>query len=145
MTNSPSDIMTPKEESLTVLQYLNETCGKRFRPLDSTIKYIKARLIEGYKIEDLKKVIDYKKRDPWFIQNPRFLNPETLFYPGKFMRYLDQCENQMDFAGGSDDTISIEERVSRKIGKRLQECSQEERERWLSEFRRMKDGEKSEP
>jgi uncharacterized phage protein (TIGR02220 family) len=129
------------DECRAVLDHLNTSCNKRFRPLESTMRYIRARLAEGYTVEDCKKVIDYKRGDPWFVQNPRFLNPETLFFPGKFMKYLDQAESDMEYQ--SQGETSIEERVTARIGMRLFDCKGEDRERWLREFRRMKDGERS--
>lgn len=73
-------------ESGEVLSYLNEKTGKKYR----TTKHIEARLKTGATIEDCKHVIDIKIKDPYFIANPKYLNPETLFRPSNFDRYLNE-------------------------------------------------------
>lgn len=78
------NIISP--EAGEVLSYLNQKTGKQYR----NIKHIEARFNEGRTIEDCKRVIDTKIIDPYFIANPKYLNPETLFRPGNFDRYLNE-------------------------------------------------------
>lgn len=73
--------------ALEVLSYLNEKTGTRFR----NAKHIEARLNDGATIEDCRRVIDTKIKDPYFTTNPKYLNPETLFRPSNFDRYLNEA------------------------------------------------------
>ena len=74
-----------------VVDYLNQRTGRCFRPTTkATAKHISARIAEGYRIEDFKRVIDVKsaqwESDP---NMSRYLRPETLFGP-KFESYLNE-------------------------------------------------------
>lgn len=75
------------ENALEVLSYLNEKTGRRYR----IIKHIEARLKDGATVEECRNVIDIKTTDPHFIQNPKYLNPETLFRPSNFDRYKNEA------------------------------------------------------
>lgn len=75
------------QNALKVLSYLNEKTGKRYR----VTKYIIARLKDGATVEECQSVIDTKIIDPYFIQNPKYLNPETLFRPSNFDRYKNEA------------------------------------------------------
>jgi len=82
--NEKNIIISPDAEE--VLSYLNQKTGKAFR----NTKHIEARLKDGALVEDCKRVIDAKIRDPYFIEHPKFLNPETLFRPSNFDRYFNE-------------------------------------------------------
>ena len=74
-----------------VMDYLNKTCGTRFRlSSKTTVSLIDARLKEGYTLDDFIKVIDNKCRD-WRDRSEmaRYLRPQTLF-GSKFEAYLNQ-------------------------------------------------------
>jgi len=75
-----------------IINYLNNKTSKNYRY--NTGKYkslIHARCEEGYKIEDFEKVIDVKC-EQWLNDKEmnRYLNPETLFRPSNFDRYLNE-------------------------------------------------------
>lgn len=76
----------PTEE---VVNHLNQRAGTRYKPTTATTrKLVKARLKEGFTVEDMKLVIDKKCAD--WLNNPemvKFLRPETLF-GNKFEGYL---------------------------------------------------------
>jgi len=74
------------QNALKVLSYLNEKTGKHYR----VTKNIIARLKDGATVEECQNVIDIKIADPYFIQNPKYLNPETLFRPSNFDRYKNE-------------------------------------------------------
>ena len=77
-------------QSKEVLEYLNEKAGKRYKAVDRNLRHIKARLREGFTVDDCKSVID-KKCAEW-AKNERmnqYLRCETLF-GGKFESYLNQ-------------------------------------------------------
>lgn len=72
-----------------IIDYLNQKAGTRYRPAtSSTRKHIKARLDEGFTVEDFKTVID-KKCSEWLNNSKmeQYLRPETLFGT-KFEGYL---------------------------------------------------------
>jgi uncharacterized phage protein (TIGR02220 family) len=82
-----------------VLSYLNLKTGRKYR----SFKEIVPRLNEGHSVEDFKKIIDVKLLDPYFIENPHYLNPETLFRKSHFDKYLNQ--RPADFNGNGKSTF----------------------------------------
>lgn len=85
----------PKGESLSlcadIIDYLNQQTGRSFKTNNqATVKLIKARIKEGYTLEDFKSVIDKKTR-AW-LKDPKmndYLRPQTLFGT-KFEGYLNE-------------------------------------------------------
>lgn len=74
-----------------VVDYLNNSAGTNYRASSKkTRELIKARINEGYTLEDFKVVIEKKTRD-WINDNKMkgYLRPETLFGT-KFEGYLNQ-------------------------------------------------------
>lgn len=74
---------------LHIIDYLNSKCGTSFRPqTKKTQQLVKARMAEGYTVDDFEMVIDRKsgewKNDPKMCN---YLRPETLFGT-KFESYL---------------------------------------------------------
>ncbi len=70
-----------KQDIDEIIAFLNETTGKSFKPSTSrTQKDIRARLNEGFTVEDFKAVIKVKS-DEWKgdIKMDRYLRPLTLF------------------------------------------------------------------
>lgn len=81
--NNIAEINSTAED---VLIYLNEKAGTRFRPVESNLKFIKARL-KDYSIERLKAVIDLKVKEWRGTKMQPYLRPETLFNATKFEAY----------------------------------------------------------
>jgi predicted phage replisome organizer/uncharacterized phage protein (TIGR02220 family) len=74
-----------------IIDYLNIKANKRFTyKNDSYNKHIFARLKDGFTYQDFQKVIDIKIKDEYFMQNPKYLNPDTLFRPSNFEKYLNE-------------------------------------------------------
>lgn len=78
-----------KENAIRIISYLNKKTGKNFKETtDKTLRLIKARFNENFKLEDFKLVIDNQtakwKSDPKMVD---YLRPETLFGT-KFESYL---------------------------------------------------------
>jgi uncharacterized phage protein (TIGR02220 family) len=74
-----------------IIGYLNEKSGKNFRPNSQhAVATIKARLKEGFTVDDFKRVID-EKCPEWKISAKycKYLRPETLF-GNKFDSYLNE-------------------------------------------------------
>ena len=102
-TEITSELTTPKEYkenkeykednilsiSKMVVDYLNKKTGKAYRYSDTTLKHIKARLNEGFTLDDCKKVIDTKCAQWLHNDMNKFLRTETLF-GSKFETYLNE-------------------------------------------------------
>ena len=73
-----------------IIEYLNIKTNKNYKwQSKDTQKHIKARLNEGYTIDDFKKVIDIKSNN-WLDTNmEEYLRPSTLF-GSKFESYLNE-------------------------------------------------------
>lgn len=90
-----------KLEIKEIIDYLNKVLNKNYRyNTSTTIKHITARLKENYKIEDFKKVIDYKSKEWGNSDFAKYLTPDTLFGT-KFEKYLQQANSSSD--GGASD------------------------------------------
>lgn len=76
-----------------VIQTLNKMTGKKYQNTQANRKHILARLNEGYKLKDFIQVIRTKKQDPYFINNPKYMRPETLFGT-KFDTYLNESPEE---------------------------------------------------
>lgn len=75
------------------IDYLNQKAGTKYKSSSkNTTKHIKARLNDGYTLEDFKSVID-KKCSEWLNTDmEKYLCPDTLF-GSKFEKYLNQKIN----------------------------------------------------
>src|SRR5690625_5960316 len=79
------------EYIVEIVSYLNDVTGKNYRHTTrKTQTLIKARLNEGFAVDDFKKVIDTKYAE-WKNDSKmkKFIRPETLFGT-KFESYLNQ-------------------------------------------------------
>lgn len=77
-----------------IIFYLNKKTGKHYKvKTPKTVRLIRARLKEGFTVEDFKAVIE-KKCDDWLGNEKmeRYLRPETLFGT-KFEGYLNETPN----------------------------------------------------
>ena len=91
------DKESDKEERIytPVITYLNEKAGTKYKPTSNkTQEKIRARVSEGFTLEDFKTVIDKKCAD-WLndAKMCKFLRPETLFGP-KFEGYLNEINGK---------------------------------------------------
>lgn len=91
-TNIQKDINNKNIYSEAV-EYLNEKAGTKYKSSSkNTTKHIKARINDGYTLEDFKTVID-KKCSEWLNTDmEKYLCPDTLF-GSKFEKYLNQKIN----------------------------------------------------
>ena len=100
-TTSRNSTRTPYKE---IIDYLNERTGRNYKhTAKANQRVIKARMNEGYTLEDFKTVID-KKYDEWNndTKMKKFLRPETLFSTN-FDRYLnEETESNKNAWAGSD-------------------------------------------
>ena len=62
--------------------------GSSYKHIDSTRKFIIARLKEGFTVQDCKDVIDKKCVEWMNTDMEKFIRPSTLFNADKFQNYL---------------------------------------------------------
>ena len=76
-----------------IVDYLNQKTQSNFKPkTEETRKSIRARLKEGYTVDDFKRVIDSKSSDWSDSERMReYLRPSTLFRPANFEAYLNEA------------------------------------------------------
>ena len=80
-----SPTMCPFKE---IIEYLNQRTGKKYKDsTKATQRHIKARIKEGFSLEDFKRVIDWKASEWTGTDMEKYLRPETLFGT-KFEGYL---------------------------------------------------------
>lgn len=73
-----------------VVTHLNLSAGTKYRPqTDSTKRLIKARMNDGYTLDDFCAVIDKKTKEWKDTEQEKYLRPQTLFGT-KFESYLNQ-------------------------------------------------------
>lgn len=91
-TNIQKDINNKNIYS-EAIDYLNQKAGTKYKSSSkNTTKHIKARINDGYTLEDFKTVID-KKCSEWLNTDmEKYLCPDTLF-GSKFEKYLNQKIN----------------------------------------------------
>ncbi|MCB2830639.1 conserved phage C-terminal domain-containing protein [Streptococcus dysgalactiae] len=74
------------------IAYLNQKMNSNYKFVDSNINLVKARLKNGYSLDDFKVVVD-KKCGEWGNSDmAKYLRPSTLFNASKFESYLNQPE-----------------------------------------------------
>lgn len=78
--------------SIIILDYLNKKAGTHYKPVESNLKFINARL-KDYSIENLKTVINKKVVEWKGTSMQKYLRPETLFNAIKIESYLNGLEN----------------------------------------------------
>lgn len=91
-----------------IIDYLNEKKGgRKFEKTNGNLKFINARLKEGFKLDDFKKVIDAAVFK--WINSPKmkqYIRPKTLFDGEKFNGYLVESDEVLNRAGEQVETGS---------------------------------------
>lgn len=78
------------QECKDVIDYLNAKADKRFTTCNSNVQLIRARLMNGFTVDDCKTVIDNKVRSWKGTDFDQYLRPSTLFRPSNFESYLNE-------------------------------------------------------
>lgn len=99
----PSDIKTPcqpaaqsdaeveiTDQAKQVLNYLNQITGSRYQASKSSLDNIRARLRDGFTVEEQQLTVDYMHAK-WGgdLEMAEYLRPSTLFQPSKFPGYFE--------------------------------------------------------
>jgi uncharacterized phage protein (TIGR02220 family) len=89
LSGKPDEKAGLKAQALEILEYLNANTKRNYRPVDSNVKLIVARLQSGATPLQCREVI-FAKCQQW-IDDPKmaeYLRPATLFNATKFEQYL---------------------------------------------------------
>ena len=109
------------KEAAEVIDYLNIKTESSYRATtEANVKPIRARLNDGFSVEDCKKVIDTKSGQ--WLNNPdmvKYLRPATLFSPSKFEGYLNECRGKPSIRGDSP-PISEQAAFNQSISEAIQ-------------------------
>jgi len=78
-----------RSDAVQVLKFLNEKTGRAYRPVDTNLKLIIARLKSGATVTECYQVIAKKTRE-WknHAEMDQYLRPATLFNATKFEQYV---------------------------------------------------------
>ena len=88
INNISNNLLNNKEIYTAVLDYLNAKAGTHYKATSkATQQHINARLAEGFKVDDFKRVIDNKCAEWIGTAFEQYLRPSTLF-GNKFEQYL---------------------------------------------------------
>ena len=88
-----------------IIDYLNIKIGARYKySSEKTNKHIRARLDDGFTVEDFKTVIDKKCAEWVGTEWEKFLRPETLFGT-KFEGYLNQMSASKKKSSGTQSSL----------------------------------------
>lgn len=71
-----------------VIDFLNFLSGKTFKHSEASLEFVRARLNEGYTLEQLKYVCQIKWDDP--DHKEKYYRPSTLFRPRNFESYINE-------------------------------------------------------
>lgn len=94
-----------------IIQYLNTTTGKNFKSNSKdTQRHIRARISEGFTVEDFRRVIDLKAAEWGGSDMRKYLRPETLF-GSKFEGYLNEAPVAPDSKPDESKEEQQEERI----------------------------------
>lgn len=100
-------------EARTILTFLNEAAGFRYREVDSNLKVISARLNEvDVTVDGVKKMI-LRQCQRWKgTEREVYLRPETLFRASKFDAYYASRELELNLNGHhTPESNQIQEKI----------------------------------
>lgn len=105
-----TDVTTDKKPYDQIIAHLNEKAGTKYRATSGkTQSLIRARMSEGYTLEDFKAVIDVKCEEWLNTPMEKYLRPETLFGT-KFEGYLNE-RKEGNHGGNQNDYRAMGEKV----------------------------------
>lgn len=82
------------EETKKVVDYFNEAFKTKHTYCYATCKQVQERIAEGATADDCIQVIETKRKDNFFKNNPKLFNFRTLFKEENFQRYLNEVDSQ---------------------------------------------------
>lgn len=88
-----------RPEAVELLLFLNEKAGRHYRPTDTTLKPIIARLKEGFTVRECKFVVMRKVREWKGKDMDKYLRPATVFGEQKFSQYIGEVPFEEPLSG----------------------------------------------
>lgn len=86
-------------DALAAMEYFNLVTGKRIVTTSaSNIRFLHGRIGEGATLDELKAVIDWKKKDWKGTSMWQYMRPKTLFCETNFTNYLCEISNPEELA-----------------------------------------------
>ena len=112
--DKPVKVKAEKVESVAVdiLGYLNKVTGSAYKPVDSNLKLIDARL-KNYSPQDCINVIEKKSSEWKGTEFEKYLRPSTLFNQTKFENYVNEKVAPSGNRPRQDTKETPEQRLSR--------------------------------
>lgn len=114
----------PDAPIVDILSYLNAQTGRDFKPVEANLRFIRARMGEGFDSRALKAVIDDRVaewgKDPKMAQ---YLRPETLFNATKFHAYVNGLKKPKE-PGAAVDPVDRLKRAFAESERRRHESTQ---------------------
>ena len=94
VAGQPDSEVLITDQAKQVLTHLNQKTNSRYQVCKSSLENIRARLGEGFTLEELVLVVDYSTAK-WGedLKMAEYLRPTTLFQPTKFPAYLRAATN----------------------------------------------------
>ncbi|HAS1199262.1 TPA: transcriptional regulator [Enterobacter cloacae] len=89
VASQPDGEVLITDQAKQVLTHLNQVTSSRYQVSTTSLQNIRARIGEGYTVEELSLVVDYCNAK-WSedLTMAAYLRPQTLFQPSKFPGYL---------------------------------------------------------
>ena len=72
------------DQAILVLKHLNLMTGAKYTTAKTTLENIRARLVDGHTVDELKIVVEYMSERWLGTDWAKHLTPPTLFHPAKF-------------------------------------------------------------
>lgn len=94
VASQPDGEVLITDQAKQVLTHLNQVTSSRYQVSTTSLQNIRARIGEGYTVEELSLVVDYCNAK-WSedLTMSAYLRPQTLFQPTKFPGYLKSAKS----------------------------------------------------
>ncbi|HGL6588297.1 TPA: conserved phage C-terminal domain-containing protein, partial [Enterobacter roggenkampii] len=94
VASQPDGEVLITDQAKQVLTHLNQVTSSRYQVSTTSLQNIRARIGEGYTVEELSLVVDYCNAK-WSedLTMAAYLRPQTLFQPTKFPGYLKSAKS----------------------------------------------------
>jgi len=112
----PKSIDKNKELIQHIIEYLNQQTNRSYtNKAKDAVRAINARISEGHKLEDFKKVIDIKTKQWMGTEFENYLRPITLFGT-KFNSYINERPTETNNQSAIARTIATANKVADELG-----------------------------
>lgn len=90
---SDCSLLNRERPEIEVIRYFNKTTHSHYRKCQTTLGYIRARLADGFQVDELILITDYLTAK-WLNDNKMqdYLRPKTLFHKNNCAEYLDKAK-----------------------------------------------------